>query len=253
MKALYKSIVASGLLALSGIASAAVIQGNALQGVLNDITVGGDSSVNVHEDQVVNDGLWSLTGTGMGSATLVIELAGYAQINSFGVYDYSDPLNSVELFAGERSAGDKASLSIGENGEVTVVLINADGSFAGVNQGTFERDRFGYYLQSGSGETYYSENHLNASTGGEPVEGDDHMVAYQGKGDVVDLEGSEAGTWTDNEYILAWEDLPLDVSDRDYTDFVVMVESVEPVPEPAILAMFGLGLAAFGFASRKRK
>ncbi|THB69407.1 MAG: DUF4114 domain-containing protein [Gammaproteobacteria bacterium] len=243
MKALIKSVIASGLLALSGVASATIIQGDALQGVLNDITVDGDSSVNVHTDQMTNDQVWSLTATGGAVATLVIELAGYANINSFGVYDYRDPLNAVELFSGAHGAGDQALLTIKADGSV---LVNFQDT--GVN---FYEDKFGFYLYSGAGEVFFSDSDLNDTN--EAGEGDDHMVAYQGKGDKVQLPGYAPGSWTADEYILAWEDTPLDTADKDYTDFVVMVESVEPVPEPAILAMLGLGLAAFGFVSRKRK
>ena len=240
MKSLIKSVLASGLLALSSAASATVIQGDALQGVLNDITVGGDSSINVNTDQLANDEIWSLTATGGSVATLVIELAGYADINSFGVYDYRDPLNSVELFSGTSSAGDQALLSIKADGSVVVNFQDS-----GVD---FYADKFGYYLNSGAGVTFYSDENLNGG-----AEGDDHMVAFRGTGDSVQLPGYAPGTWTEDEYILAWEDLPLATSDKDYTDFVVMVESVEPVPEPALIAMLGLGLAAFGFVSRKRK
>lgn len=243
MKTLIKSVIAGGILALSGAASAAMIQGNSLQNVLNNITVGGESSVNVHTDQVANDEVWSLTATGGSVATLVIELAGYASINSFGVYDYRDPLNAVELFAGANGAGDQALLTIKNDGSVFVNFQDT-----GVN---FYDDKFGYYLYSGAGEVFFSDSNLNDTN--EAGEGNDHMVAYQGKGDQVQLPGYAPGSWTADEYILAWEDIPLGVSDKSYDDFVVMVESVEPVPEPAVLAMLGLGLAAFGFVSRKRK
>jgi hypothetical protein len=42
----------------------------------------------------------------------------------------------------------------------------------------------------------------------------------------------------------------------DYNDFVVMVESVHPVPEPASLGMFGLGVLLLGAAvglNRRRR
>ncbi len=252
MKKLLTSLIATTLLVLASTASATVVKGNALQGVLNDITVVGDSSVNVHTDQMRNDELWSLTASGGSFATLVIELAGYENINSFGVYDYSNPLNSIELFAGDHVAGYKSTLSINAAGVVSVVTLDDENAFVGYKAGLFERDRFGYYLNSGSGEIYYSQAILNESADGD-VKGDDHMVAYQGQGDEIELPGADKGTWTADEYILAWEDMPLATSDKDYTDFVVMVESVEAIPEPALLAIFGLGLAAFGFVSRKRK
>ena len=58
-----------------------------------------------------------------------------------------------------------------------------------------------------------------------------------------------------NEFLLAWEDTPFTSSDLDYNDFVVLVESVHSVPEPAALGMFGFGMLLIGAAvglSRRR-
>ena len=51
-----------------------------LQDVLDNITVGGDSSVNVTTDYLSDtaDSYWSLTASGASNATMIIELAGSA-------------------------------------------------------------------------------------------------------------------------------------------------------------------------------
>jgi hypothetical protein len=77
------------------------------------------------------------------------------------------------------------------------------------------------------------------------------MVAFQGNG-LTKLDNVKTGqyaTFGTSDYILAWEDLPFNGSDLDYNDFVVMVESVHPVPEPATLGMFGLGVLLIGAAA----
>ncbi len=104
-------------------------------------------------------------------------------------------------------------------------------------------NEFGYYIQTGQGNIFYTQNSLNQ---GEKQQ----AVVYQGNNQTeLKLPGRQKGTFTDNEYIIAFEDLALgDIagvsSDWDYNDLVVMVESVKPtsVPEPATL----LGITAIG-------
>ena len=86
------------------------------------------------------------------------------------------------------------------------------------------------------------------------------MYAYQGTGDTVEISPWDPGDWTDNEYVLAFEDLVATwtnqdgsqgTSDWDYTDFVVMVESVNPVPVPGAVLLGILGLSAAGIKLRR--
>jgi hypothetical protein len=96
---------------------------------------------------------------------------------------------------------------------------------------------------------------LNNSAGeaGNPYsDGMHHMVAYQGgNGTIINATG---GKLLDNEFLLAWEDQAFKNSDLDYNDFVVLVESVHSVPEPAALGMFGLGVLLLGgFAALRRR
>lgn len=230
MKLKYMAGLLLGL-GLFGQAHAANIAGNALQGVLDGITVGGNSSIDVQTDQLPNDDDWAITASGGSVATLIVELASYAGSNSFGIYDSSNPANYVEIMSGGNSSGDQALVSIKADGSVHVNNVDSGTDFAA--------NMFGYYLNvAATGNRYFSDTGLNADQF-------DHLAAFQGTGDTVQLPGYLPGVWTSNEYILAFEDL-WNGGDRDFTDFVAMVESVIPVPAPGSLVLMGLGLGLLG-------
>jgi len=235
------ALAATVSLAVTGYAKATVTFGDggaSLQGILNDITVApinNVSSTNVNTDQIQQDSYWQISGSGGSFAQIIIELAGYAGTNTLGIYDASNPSNNVTLFSGIEGAGAQKLLTFANDGSVIINFADTGVDFSG--------NVFGYFLNAG-GHTFYSDTDLNA-------DGVDHMVAYQGKSiDTIDLPSTLPGLWSSNEYIMAWEDL-YDGGDTDYNDFVLITESVNPIPEPSILALLGIGF--MGFVRRRNK
>lgn len=178
----------------------------------------------------------------LAGATILLELAGNAGTNTFGVYSVDNPSEYRSVFAGSASAGSNAYLfltySAGNWG------LNILGSSSGfLNLGA--NPVFGFYLDTVYG-TFRSGSSLNA-------DGTDHMYAYQGTDTMFQSGPSDDTMFSSNSYILAWEDLPATNSgyDRDYQDFLVQVVNVTPVPLPTALWLLASGLICLAGVARR--
>ena len=122
MNLVKSALATAALLAATG-ANATPIQGTSLQTIINGLygcglcSAVGDAP-NVVTDQAVPDQEWAIEASGSSIATIVLELAGLANDNIFGVYDIYDPSKRVQLFGGPDSSGDSVALSFNASGTV---------------------------------------------------------------------------------------------------------------------------------------
>ena len=162
MKKFTKALIVAilGCFLVAGTAIALPI-GTTLEGVFDSIALDGDNDVDVYNDMLgdFSDSYWNIGGTGTSAASFIIEIAGYAATNSFGIYDKTDYTNKVELFSGDDTTSDQIAVSIYTDGQVVVAdLTDQTFSF-----GDFGGTTFGYYLDvAATGDIYYSDTDLNA-------------------------------------------------------------------------------------------
>jgi len=222
-----------------------------LQNLLDGITTDGPG-VDTVNDQTGYEWFTS-TATGNSTASFMFEIAGYAPDNIFGIYNAAG--TKIELFGGANDEGDSSYFTFLADGSVSVSTIPfAPGASVPTTSPSYNfytdfGNEFGFYLTNGAGQTFYTQNSRNNG-------GYQQAVVYQGDdATTMALPGKAPGLFTDNEFIIAFEDLWVGGhTDRDYNDLVVMVESVEPVGVPEPTTLFGLGAVAVGLvASRRNK
>ena len=209
----------------------------------------GSGALNAVTDCVPDgaDATWQTQG--QGAATLVVELAGYASQNTFGIYDSANTANMLQVYAGGNDPFDRRTITFSQNGgSYDVTIARSNGHV--VQTGSFSSTDFGFYLGTPqyAGEDFFSDTSMN------PDGSVDHLYAYQGNGatflNSTDVPYDLRGTFDSQMYLLAWEDL-FGGGDGDYQDMVVLTDFILPVPIPPALLLLSSALACLGIASRR--
>lgn len=130
-----------------------------------------------------------------------------------------------------RYAGSNQNLGFFYNGSYTSLITDIPNGYNYIsadinapNGGPF------YWVDKAGSNTWYSDELLNSDKL-------DHFIAFT--------------TPTAGEYILAFEDWPRTLGDKDYNDLIVKVVGVAPVPEPSTFLLIGSGIIGLGLM-RKR-
>ncbi|NJN52450.1 MAG: hypothetical protein HC809_12525 [Gammaproteobacteria bacterium] len=164
-----------------------------LQDVFDSILPVGELSATGSCLAADSDQQWTALGEAV--ATVIIELAGFADANTFGIYDVLDSSNRVTIFAGSANVGDSATIELMQSGSTYSVL--AQGNYVS----TFASRTFGFFLSTPEGYVFTSDPAHNSADGA------DHMYAYQGTGATFTSGPLAATSFAESMYLLAFEDL----------------------------------------------
>lgn len=196
-----------------------VLSGSGIDLGANDYSDSGAETVYLTDADGVNDDA---------TAFLILEFAGWASSNTFGIYNPEATSEMLQVFSGSDSAIESVTLTF--DIDAGTVTNNSTGDSADI--GT----EFGFYLNSPAPGIFYSEASLNQGNY-------DYALIY-------DTSDNQVGGLLGSDVVVAFEDLlgTDPNNDWDFDDMVVGISDVTPVPEPAtvvISCLFLLGAGTF--------
>jgi hypothetical protein len=179
--------------------------------------------LNVHDEENVYEVYNALYGTHYTSSSDLIQV-------SDSLDNLWTETNGQVLFE-FRAAGFSQELGYFYNGSYTALIsaINNGYNYTTINMNVPYGGPFSW-VDKTSGGTWYSNDLLNSDNM-------DHFIAFT--------------TPVAGEYILAFEDWPDSLGDKDYNDLIIKFKQNASVPEPSTFLLVGAGIIGIGLA-RKR-